>query len=279
MNTFIQNGPVVLISGCSSGIGRQLVKEFASRNYRVFATARRPAAIDDLKSKNVETLALDVTDNKSIKKCVKSVIDYAGRIDVLINNAGQLLIGPVAELEADELRHQFETNVIGLAALTREAARDMINRKSGMIVNMSSISGVLPTPFAGAYCSTKAALTALSDALRMELAPFGINVVIVQAGKVKSKLGENAAHDLDRFKGTPYGRVHEFILARAFESQQRATPAEEFAKKLVDRLERKKPPLLIRIGTETIRVPLVAWLFPRSLTDLLLRKRFGLKRF
>ena len=277
MNTFSRKAPVVLISGCSSGIGRQLAKEFGSRGYRVFATARRPGSITDLTSKNVTTLPLDVTDGASIRKCVKTVLDEAGRIDILVNNAGLLLIGPAVELDAADIRHQFETNVIGLAALTREAARDMIRRKSGMIVNMSSVSGVLTTPFAGAYCSTKAALTALSDAMRMELAPFGIRVVIVQAGGTRSKLGDNAAANLERFRDTPYGKIHEFIVARAFTSQERAIPAEKFAKKLVDRLERKNPPVIIRLGSETVRLPFMAAL-PRTLTDALLRKRYGLDR-
>jgi 1-acylglycerone phosphate reductase len=120
--------------------------EFAARNWWVFATARKPAAINDLKAANVETAALDVTDEKSITACVDSVIAKAGRIDMLVNNAGLLLIGPLIELETSELRRQFETNVIGLAALTRAVAPHMIGQKSGKIVNISSVSGVLPTP-------------------------------------------------------------------------------------------------------------------------------------
>ena len=137
------NAPVVLISGCSTGIGRALAMEFAARNWRVFATARKSAAINDLKALNVEIAALDVTDEKSIEACVDSVIAKAGRIDMLINNAGLLLIGPLVELETSELRRQFETNVIGLAALTRAVAPHMIGRRSGKIVNISSVSGVL----------------------------------------------------------------------------------------------------------------------------------------
>jgi len=168
------NAPVVLISGCSSGIGRALTREFASRNWQVFATARKTTAIEDLKAPNVETTTLDVTNEKSIATCVVAVIAKAGRIDMLINNAGLLLIGPLVELETAELRQQFETNVLGLAALTRAVVPHMIKKRVGKIVNISSISGVLPTPFAGAYCSTKAAVTAYSYSLRMELAPFGI---------------------------------------------------------------------------------------------------------
>ena len=154
--------PVALISGCSTGIGRFLAMELAKRGWQVFATARNHTAIEDLKAPNVQTLALDVTDEKSIKTCVKSVMAEADRIDMLVNNAGLLLIGPLVELEISELRREFETNVIGLAALTNAVVPHMIKRTSGKIVNISSISGILNTPFSGAYCSTKAAVTSYS---------------------------------------------------------------------------------------------------------------------
>ena len=271
------NAPVVLISGCSTGIGRALATEFASRNWHVVATARKPEALHDLKASNVETVALDVTDEQSIKTCVDSVIARAGRIDMLVNNAGLLLIGPLVELENSELRTQFETNVIGLAALTRAVVPQMIKKRSGKIVNISSISGVLNTPFAGAYCSTKAAVTSFSDVLRMELAPFGIQVITVQPGGIKSMLSDNADKDLDRFRKTPYGPLQNSIVKRAHMSQEGATPAEVFAKDLVDKLERKKVPKLIRLGKGATLLPLVAKL-PRTFTDALLSKKLGLNK-
>jgi NAD(P)-dependent dehydrogenase (short-subunit alcohol dehydrogenase family) len=269
--------PTVLISGCSSGIGHALAKEFAGRDYRVFATARKPAVIKLLKSPNIDVLSLDVTDEKSIGACVDTVIAKAGRIDVLVNNAGILLVGPLVELTPSELRRQFETNVIGLSALIQAAAPHMIKQKAGMIVNISSVSGVLATPFGGAYSATKAAVNALSDALRIELAPFGIRVVTVQPGAVKSNLSDNAAHKLERFKKGPYGPVYHYIKARAHASQKNPTPAEVFAEKLVEMLSRKKPPRLIRIGNGSSLLPLIAKL-PRALADARLSKRFGLQR-
>lgn len=271
------HAPVVLISGCSTGIGRALAMEFTARHWRVFATARKPAAIDDLKSPNVETAALDVTDEKSINACVDSVIAKAGRIDMLINNAGLLLIGPLVELETGELRRQFETNVLGLAALTRAVVPYMIKKRKGAIVNISSISGVLNTPFAGAYCSTKAAVTSFSDTLRMELAPFGIQVITVQPGGIKSNLAGNADKKLERFKKTPYGPIQDFIITRAHMSQEKATPAEDFAKKLVDKLVREKIPDFIRLGKGSTLLPLVAKL-PRAFTDALLSRKLGLDK-
>jgi len=274
----MNNGsPIVLISGCSTGIGRALTMEFASRNWKVFATARKQSTIDDLKSPNVETAPLDVTDEKSIKTCVDSVIAKAGRIDMLINNAGLLLIGPLVELEIGELRRQFETNVLGLAALTQAAVPHMIKRRSGKIVNISSISGILNTPFAGAYCSTKAAVTSFSDVLRMELAPFGIQVITVQPGGIQSSLSVNADKELERFKKTPYGSIQDFIVKRAHMSQEGATSAEDFAKKLVEKLIKENPPGLIRLGKKSTLLPLIAKL-PRGLTDALLSRELGLDK-
>ena len=273
----MKNAPVVLISGCSTGIGRALAVEFSARHWQVFATARKPEAINDLKAPNVEIAYLDVTDESSIKACVDSVLSKAGRIDMLVNNAGLLLIGPLVELEISELRRQFETNVLGLAALTRTVVPQMMKKRSGKIVNISSISGVLNTPFSGAYCSTKAAVTSFSDVLRMELAPFGIQVITVQPGGITSKLSDNADQGLDRFKTTPYGPIQEFIVRRAHMSQEGATPADVFAKCLVDQLEREKVPELIRIGKGSTLLPLVAKL-PRAFTDKLLRKKLGLNK-
>ncbi|MBN1363746.1 MAG: SDR family NAD(P)-dependent oxidoreductase [Syntrophaceae bacterium] len=272
-----ENAPLVLISGCSSGIGRALAKEFAAHEWQVFATARKLNTIDDLKSPNVDVAVLDVTDEKSITACVNSVMSKTGKIDMLVNNAGLLLIGPLVELESSELRRQFETNVIGLAALTRAVVPHMIRKKAGKIVNISSISGILNTPFAGAYCSTKAVVTAFSDSLRMELAPFGIQVITVQPGRIKSKLADNADQDLERFKKTPYNPIQDFIVTRAHASQIDATPTEIFAKKLVNKLVRQKTPKFIRMGKDSIRLPLLAK-FPSMFTDALLSRIFGLDR-
>lgn len=274
MNT---EAPVVLISGCSTGIGRSLTVEFASRNWRVFATARKLADIDDLKAPNVETAPLDVTKEESIKSCVDSVIAKSGRIDMLINNAGFLLTGPLIELETGVLRNQFETNVIGLSALTRAVAPHMIKRRFGKIVNMSSILGELPIPFAGAYCATKAALKAFSDSLRMELAPFGIKVITVQPGDIITNLSYNADKDLERFNNTHYAPVQHFIIARDHVSKKNATPVEDFSKMLVNIILREKTPHIIRLGKGSILLPFIAVL-PRALTDILLSMKFGLNK-
>ena len=268
---------VVLISGCSSGIGLSLSREFASRGCMVFATARKPEVIEHLKNEKINTLALDVTDQKSIDVCVSAVLNKAGRIDVLVNNAGYALIGPMIDLSIDDLRREFETNVIGLVALTKAVAPQMIERKSGLIVNIASVSGVCATPFAGAYCATKAAVNLLSVSMRIELAPFGISVVTVQPGAIQSKFGEAAASSIKLREDSVYAPVAEYIQERAMSSQKNPTTAEEFSRKLVDSLVLKTIPKVIRLGRQSTQLPLVAAL-PADQFDHLMSKTFGLKK-
>jgi NAD(P)-dependent dehydrogenase (short-subunit alcohol dehydrogenase family) len=268
---------VVLISGCSSGIGLALAREFASRGCRVFATARKPQVIEYLKKEKMEIAALDVTQQKSIDTCVAEVIAKAGKIDVLVNNAGYALIGPMIDLSLDDLKHQFDTNVIGLVALTKAVAPHMIKRRSGLIVNMASVSGICATPFAGAYCASKAAVNLLSVSLRIELAPFGIDVVTVQPGAIKSGFGKAAADSIDLAEDSVYQPIAGYVQARAYSSQQDPTPAAEFSKKLIDKLFLKKIPKIIRLGKSSARLPLVAAL-PVDRFDQIMSRGFGLNK-
>jgi NAD(P)-dependent dehydrogenase (short-subunit alcohol dehydrogenase family) len=273
----MKDKPVVLISGCSSGIGMTLAREFSGRGCRVFATALDKNDIAGLAGEGIETLTLDVTDSSLVSACVKEVMDRAGRIDILVNNAGFGLMGPLAEIPLEDLRRQFETNVLGLAALTLQALPSMIARGSGMIVNISSVSGVTATPFAGAYCASKAAVNSLSDTLRMEVAPFGVRVVTVQPGAIQTSFGNTAARDLERFSASVYKPVLPNIIARARHSQKRPTTAEAFSRRLAKKLLGKNTPPVIRIGKESLFVPSLH-LLPVRLLDWILTKRFGLDK-
>ncbi len=265
---------VVLISGCSSGIGHAMANEFASRGYSVFATARKPSSIG-IKSPNVDISALDVTSKRSIESCVKHVLKRAGKIDILINNAGYGLMGPVIDIPIDDFSRQFDTNVTGLVALTQAVAPHMIESRSGVIVNISSVSGVNPTPFSGAYCATKSAVNAISDVLRMELAPFGISVLTIQPGGIKSGFGSTAARTIEQKKNSVYAPVLKYIVGRAMASQRNSNTAEELARAVADALEKDRIPPLIRFGIHSIRLPLMKKL-PIRLLDKILIKRSGL---
>ena len=162
----------ILITGCSSGIGAAMARELHQRGHKVYATARRPDTLTPLAELGLSTLALDVNDDSSIAAAMATVESESGSLDMLVNNAGFSQVGAVLDLQRDDLRRQYETNVIAPVVVTRAAmpllrAGRAVNGKA-LVVNVGSIVGLFTTPFAGAYCSSKAALHSLTDALRME---------------------------------------------------------------------------------------------------------------
>ena len=268
---------VALVTGGSSGLGRALTLELAERGLRVAATSRDLSRLTDLDGDRILPVALEVTDSTSRESAISEVRAWAGRIDVLVNNAGFGLIGPAAELETDDVRALLETNVVGPLALTRAVVPEMAARRSGRIVMIGSVSGVTATPFAGAYCGSKAALRLLSDSLRMELAPFGIHVVLVEPGAIESAFAERSLAGLDCYSRPQslYRSVTDAIERRARLSQDRPTPAAEAARAIVDAVLQPRPPARLRVGRGALLLPLIG-LLPRWLRDRLLARRFGL---
>lgn len=268
---------VVLITGCSSGIGRALAGAFSDAGLRVAATARRPESIEDLDGERQLTLALDVTDGGGVSAAVASVLDWAGRIDVLVNNAGYGLIGPLAEIDIGELRRQLETNVVGAVAAIGAVVPHMAAAGGGCIVNIGSVSALLATPYGGAYSGSKAALHLISDALRAEVAPFGISVVVVRVGAVATRFADTAGRGIERFRD-PSSLYREHVAgieARAGMSRNLAMPAEVFARKVVRAVTRPDPPAVLKLGGGAFLVPLIAKL-PKKLLARLLGRKFGL---
>jgi NADP-dependent 3-hydroxy acid dehydrogenase YdfG len=272
--------PVVLISGCSSGIGKAFCHEFAAKGFHVAATARKIDSIKDMKSDKTGVYALDVTDEKSVSSCVKKVIKEYGRIDILVNNAGYALIGPMAEVSLKDMRYQYETNLFGLIALSQAVIPQMQQQGSGKIINISSISGVLTTPFAGVYCSSKAALNSLSDAMRMELAPFNIQVAAVQPGAIKSNFGNRASDSVKKYHSpkSEYLFAAKHIDMRAMDSQDNPTDVDVFVSEVVKKILKKNIPPIIRFGRLTTKLPLLKLLLPYTLLDRVLKKRYGLDK-
>jgi NAD(P)-dependent dehydrogenase (short-subunit alcohol dehydrogenase family) len=191
------------MTGCSSGIGRATAIEAARRGHLVFATARNREDIADLTAKGIETAALDVTDPASIAEAVKAALAAAGRIDAVINNAGYGQYGAVEDVSPDEWRAQFEVNVFGALAVLRAVLPSMRKARSGTIVNVSSVAGKVTVPFAGPYCASKHALESISDALRVELAPWGIRVVVVEPGPIETRFGDRTRQATSRILSTP----------------------------------------------------------------------------
>ncbi len=186
----------VLITGCSSGIGRATAEHLAERGWKVYASARRADSISDLADRGCRVLALDVTDEDSMRSAVATVEAAEGAIGVLVNNAGYSQSGALETLPLERLRAQFETNVFGLVRMCQLALPGMRRRRWGRIVNLSSMGGRLTFPGGGAYHATKHAVEAISDALRFEVRGFGVEVVVIEPGLIRTRFGETAAESI-----------------------------------------------------------------------------------
>ena len=184
---------VVLITGCSSGIGHATAELLAGKGWTVYATARRPETLSDLEQKGCHTLALDVTSEESMHAAVESVTQAHGAVGVLVNNAGYSQSGAVESVSVDQARAQFETNVFGLLRMCQLVLPGMRSQGWGKIVNISSMGGRLTFPGGGMYHATKYAVEALSDALRFEVRGFGVDVILVEPGLIVTRFGEVAA--------------------------------------------------------------------------------------
>jgi NAD(P)-dependent dehydrogenase (short-subunit alcohol dehydrogenase family) len=208
----------VLITGCSSGIGRATAERLAADGWKVYATARKPETISDLKDKGCETLSLDVTDEESMSAAVTEVTEAEGAVGVLVNNAGYSQSGAVESIPLDQIRRQFETNVFGLIRMCQLVLPGMREQHWGKIVNIGSMGGRLTFPGGGAYHATKYSVEALSDALRFEVRGFGVDVILVEPGLIVTSFGETASATVEG--GGPYERFNRHV-AKATEDAYR----------------------------------------------------------
>jgi len=270
--------PVVLITGCSSGIGRAMAEAFKGAGHEVWATARKAADVQALSAAGFSAVELDVNDGAALERLATQLEAHGKGLDVLINNAGYGGIGPLLDSGVDAIRRQFETNVFSIVGVTR-ALFPLLRRNKGLVVNIGSVSGVLTTPFGGAYCASKAAVSSLSDALRMELAPFGIRVLEVQPGAIDTQFAKNASHEAEQViqEGSPWWPLREGIRARANASQTNPTPARDFARDVLNAVQQPNPPRLLRSGNGSRALPLMARLLPKALLEKILSKRFKLQ--
>ncbi|MCL7417276.1 MAG: SDR family oxidoreductase [Halalkalicoccus sp.] len=185
------------MTGCSSGISRETAKQFVEEEWTVYATARDVGDIADLAELGCETAELDVTNDVQIQAVVERIIEETGRIDCLVNNAGYGQLGPVEDVPVRDVEKQFDTNVYGPHRLIREVLPHMRERGDGTVVNVSSIAGRVAFPGGGIYCGSKAALESMTDALRVEADRFGVDVVLVEPGPVKTGFSDRATDSAD----------------------------------------------------------------------------------
>lgn len=267
--------PIALITGCSSGIGRALADAFKATGYEVWATARRPQDVAALNEAGFIAVQLDVNDAQALEQ-LAAALEHGG-LDVLVNNAGYGAMGPLLDGGVEAMQRQFETNVFSIVGVTR-ALFPALRRNKGLVINIGSVSGVLVTPFAGAYCASKAAVHALCDALRLELAPFGVQVMEVQPGAIASSFAKNAGDQAEQLinEQSPWWPLREGIRARARASQDNPTPTKVFAANVLKAAQQSNPPRLLRLGNGSRALPLLAQWIPKGLLDKVLSKRFGL---
>ncbi len=254
----------VLITGCSTGIGRAAAEHLSSRGWTVYATARRLEDVKDLAERGCRTLALDVTDEGSMTTAVRTVEEAEGAVGVLVNNAGYSQSGAVESVPMDLVRRQFETNVFGLVRLTQLVLPGMRRHGWGRIVNISSMGGRLSFPGGAFYHATKHAVEALSDVLRFEVRGFGIDVVIVEPGLIRTRFGEAAVASMEQKPPdeSPYAAFNAAVSAATAgayaEGSRRAklaAPPEAVAK-VIERAISARRPKTRYIVTASARVML-----------------------
>lgn len=219
----------VLITGCSTGIGRAAALRLHRAGLPVYATARRPETLDGLAREGISILPLDVTDEESMTGAVKRVEDDHGAVGALVNNAGSGVYGAVEDVPLDTARASFETNVFGLVRLTQLVLPGMRDQGYGRIVNTSSILGRFSPPGGGLYHATKHAVEAYSDALRLEVARYGVRVSLIEPATVRTEFFSNAISQFAGPPGTPYADFYDGLASWAIDVAQGRTQAGRFA--------------------------------------------------
>ena len=280
----------VLITGCSSGIGRATAQRLAASGWTVYATARRPESIADLEAAGCRTLALDVNDEDSMVAAVRTVEERHGAVGVLINNAGYSQSGAIETVPLDAARRQFDTNVFGLARLTQLVLPRMREQRWGKIVMLGSMGGKLVFPGGGWYHATKHALEAISDALRFEVRGFGIDVILLEPGLITTEFGNAAVASMSEVDGAaseaaaaagadPYAKFNATVGSAtqgAYEGPLRLFGAgpDRVAKVIERSIRKRRAPTRVKI-TPSAKLSLPSRrLMPDRAWDALMRAQF-----
>ena len=270
----MKSNKVILLTGASSGIGYDTAVALAQQGHKVYAAARRVERMEPLRQYGIVPLKMDVTDEASMKEGVKTLLDAEGRIDVLINNAGYGYFGAVENVPMDDARNQLEVNVFGLARLCQLVLPTMRAQHSGRIINTASVAGRAVFYYGGWYHVSKYAVESLSDALRMELKPFGIDVVIIEPGAIKTNWGIIAAdHLIESSKGTAYEQTGTMMannLRNMYLSNTISDPS-VVRKAIVRAVNARRPCTRYRIGRMANAIVFFHWLLPTRWWDAFLR--------
>lgn len=261
---------VALITGASSGIGKETAKLLAKDNYIVYGAARRLDKMKDLKESGIHLIELDVTNEESITKAIQIILDKEKHIDVLVNNAGYGSYGALEDVSLSEARYQFEVNVFGLARLTQLVLPQMRQQRSGKIINISSMGGKFGEPHGAWYHATKYAVEGLSDSLRMELKQFNIDVVIIEPGAIKTEWNTIARENLLKVSGhTAYKdlvKKHFKLLENADTGSMGSEPI-VIAKTILNAVNSSRPKTRYAVGGGAKAILFMRYILPDRLFD------------
>jgi len=266
---------VVLITGASSGIGLASARRLAAAGNKVYGTSRSGASVDPA----FQMLAMDVTDDAAVDRGVARVIDAESRIDVLVNNAGIGIAGSVEDTSIDEARAQFETNVFGMLRLCRAVLPHMRRQRAGLIVNMSSIAGLVPVPFQAHYSASKAAIESITEALRMEVRPFGIDVVLLEPGDFRTGFTANRVRVAAANDASPYKARFERAIG-VMERDEQAGDSPDVVARVLERIVvARSPSLRYSVGKALQRAaPALRQVLPAGLYERLLMQTYDIHR-
>ncbi len=271
---------VALVTGASSGIGEVTALDLHNAGFVVYGVARRIDRMQMLRDRGIKTLAMDVTDEESTTFAVKQILAEAGRIDVLVNNAGYGSYGAVEDVPIDEARRQFEVNLFGAARLIQLVLPTMRQRGSGTIINVSSMGGKIYAPFGAWYHGTKFALEAVSDCLRIETKPFGVNVVIIEPGGIRTEWpGIAADHLRETSAGGAYavqaGAVGQALCSEA--TAKRLSPPEVIAKTITTAATARRPKTRYAVGFGAKPLIFLRRRLPDRAYDAFIRRANGIR--
>lgn len=271
----------VLITGCSTGIGRATAQRLAASGHTVYATARRLESIEDLEEAGCRLLALDVCDEKSMTKAVAAVEKEAGAVGVLINNAGYSQSGAIETVSPESMRRQFDTNVFGLVRMCQLVLPGMRRQRWGRIVNISSIAGRMVFPGGGMYHATKHAVEAISDALRFEVQEFGVAVTIIEPGFIRTHFSDTVAQTVaeGNVEADAYSRFNRAIVKRTASAYEGPLAllggtADSCAKAIQNAIEKDSPPVRVPVTLSAHLLLAQRKITPDRIWDLAMRLQF-----
>ncbi|CBL46981.1 Short-chain dehydrogenase/reductase family protein [gamma proteobacterium HdN1] len=276
----MQNSRVTLITGCSSGISRKLALKLKERGHHVYAGGNRWESVKTLKDLGITPIELDLESTEQCNEAVETIVKAEGRLDVLVNNTCGGLIGPLIELDDAQIEHELSASIHSILRMVRPASQPMIQQHSGLIVNVGSLSGILVTPFSGMYCASKAAVHALSDALRMELAPFHINVMTVQPNTEQTG-GHNhsvRAQTSTQRRGSRYALIEKSISSCGTSKKQEADCVDVFCTALAETIQDAPETAVFRHGFDGYATPILAGWTPTRIRDWWLRRQYSLHK-